>query len=100
MPGPRTIAVMWLLPALALSAGTLAAAAWFDPLRCAVVTGVTWAGVVLVSLSDASRTSVDALARQLAPAHPIVQVLCAVLLAAALGVIVTERHRYAYRRVA
>jgi hypothetical protein len=44
LPGAPWLAAAWLLPALALTAGTLALATWFDPLHSALVLTTAWLG--------------------------------------------------------
>lgn len=58
LPGPPGLTTAWLLPALALTASTLALSTWFTPLASAAVLTVAWFGAVLAS----SRLAGDGLA--------------------------------------
>ena len=50
LPGESWLAVAWLLPALALTASTLALSTWFEPLRSAAVLTLGWLSVSLPGL--------------------------------------------------
>jgi hypothetical protein len=45
LPGTPWLAVAWLLPALALTAGALALSTWFEPLYSALALATLWIGV-------------------------------------------------------
>ena len=83
LPGAPWLAVAWLLPALALSASTLALSTWFEPLRTAAVLVVAWFAVALPGLLPGRDP--------LLAVRAGVQVTCLVLLAAALVVVAVRR---------
>lgn len=84
LPGAPWLAVAWLLPALALTATTLALSTWFDPLRIAAGLTVAWLSLSLLGLLPGN----DPLLAVRAGVQPT----CLGLLVAALAVVAVRRH--------
>ena len=82
LPGSAMVAV-WLLPALALTAATLALGTSWDTTRAAATVGGGW----LLSVTAAIRRDVDV-------TGPATQLLCLLLLVAAATVLAARRDRY------
>ena len=83
LPQQGATAAAWLLPALALTAGTLALSTRFDPAKAAIVMVVAWFAVSLPALRPGSPP--------LLATHMVVQVASAVLFAVAVLVLVDRR---------
>lgn len=83
LPGEQWLAAAWLLPALALTAGTVALSTWFEPLRSALVLATGWLAVV----SPAFVPGRDPLLVVQSGA----QLLCLALLVLALATLVVRR---------
>jgi len=82
----RSMAIAWLLPALALTASSLALMTWLPPRRAASSVAVAWFAVV--SIAEA------AAAGQLAAFGVIGQVLALVIAVVAAGVTVVRRSSF------
>jgi Putative zinc-finger len=85
LPGPGWLPAALLLPSLALSALTLAAATVLDPRAAAVLAAVLWA---LAALLPATAHV------PLLIAHPRAQVTCAVVLCVSAGVLLVRHNRF------
>jgi hypothetical protein len=85
LPGSLWLAVTWLLPALALTLGTLALATRVDPLHAALALSLVWVAIALPGLARHRDP--------LLAVHPTVQLISALALAAAVAVLVLRRDR-------
>lgn len=85
LPFPLHRGLIWLLPAVALSAAVLALSNWFDSLVAAGICAVGWLAIVWTNGHRGGE--------HLAVYDEGGQVLSAVLLASALGVLLHNRHR-------
>lgn len=83
LPGAPWLAVAWLLPALALTATTLALSTWFEPLRVAGGLTVAWLSLSLPGVLPGHDP--------LLAVRAGVQLACLVLLVAALAVVALRR---------
>jgi hypothetical protein len=83
LPGEPWLAVAWLLPALALTASTLALSTWLEPLRSAGMLTLAWFAVSLPGLLPGHDP--------LQAVRAGIQLTCVVVLAAALAVVVVRR---------
>ncbi len=87
LPGAAPwLAAAWLLPALALTAGTLALATWFDPLHSALVLSTAWLGVTAPALAP-GRDPLFVLSAG-------VQLACLAVLVAALATVAVRRDAF------
>jgi hypothetical protein len=86
LPGAPWLAVAWLLPALALTAGTLALATWFEPLRSALVLATAWVGVTVPALAPGRDP--------LLAVRSVGQLVCLIVLLAALATLVVRRDAF------
>lgn len=85
LPEGGVFRVAWLLPAVAVSAITLAASTRFAPRRAAAVVGITWLLVVIVVASAASSSVMFG---------PVTQIASVVATAAAGWYLVAGRERF------
>jgi hypothetical protein len=83
LPGTPSLAAAWLLPALALTATTLALSTWFEPLRTAAGLTVAWLSLALSGLLPGHDP--------LLVVRAGVQLTCLVLLVAAVTVVALRR---------
>lgn len=86
LPGAPWLAAAWLLPALALTAGTLALATWFDPLHSALALTTVWLGVTAPALAP-GRDPLLVLSAG-------VQLACLAVLVAALSTVAVRRDAF------
>ncbi|RJL35519.1 zf-HC2 domain-containing protein [Bailinhaonella thermotolerans] len=86
LPGPPGLTTAWLLPALALTATTLALSTWFPPPVSAAVLIVAWLGAVLASTELAG----DGLALF----SPAAQVVYGLAVAALVPLVYLRRARF------
>lgn len=87
LPGAPWLAVAWLLPALALTAGTLALSTWFEPLSSALVLATIWLGVTAPALAPGRDP--------LLAVRSGGQLVCLVVLLAALATVAVRRNALA-----
>jgi hypothetical protein len=92
------LAFAWVLPALALAAGTLALGTWMPMVRAAFGLGGIWVIGALIGIRGASRASAEAFARSLEVFQPAGQLLCAVVLVAAVAVLTARLSSYEVTR--
>lgn len=83
LPGSGLFALAWLVPALALTVGTLALATKLAPHVAAIVLGAAWVSMVLPGLAHHRDP--------LLAAHPVVQGLSLAAAAVAAGVLLIHR---------
>jgi Putative zinc-finger len=92
------LAFAWVLPALALAAGTLALGTWVPMARAAVGLGVLWVTCAIIGIRGASRASAEAFAGSLDVFQLSGQLLCAVVLVAAIAVLTFRLSSYEVTR--
>ena len=97
LPGWSTLAVAWLLPALALGGASLALGTVVPVGRAAAGLGLVWLVGAAIGLSDAPRTSAEAFVHGFVAFRPAGQVLS--LLVAAASVAVVSARRTAFETV-
>jgi Putative zinc-finger len=85
---------MWMLPALALTAVTLAVTSFVDAARAAAGVGVVWLAVNVAALRPARRGDLDLLLDSLPQAQAAGQVVLLAALGAALALLVARRARF------
>lgn len=93
LPGSSWTGAAWLLPALALSALTLALSVRVTPIHAAVGVGTAWVVAVLVAQGDAGGRAA-LLAGQYAAFGLTGQLVCLAVAATSIAVLVARRHRY------
>lgn len=84
LPGAPWLAVAWLLPALALTAGTLALSTWLEPLYSALALATVWIGVTAPALVPGRDP--------LLAVRPGAQLVCFIVLLAALATVAVRRN--------
>jgi hypothetical protein len=99
LPVRATLALGWLIPALAACAVVLAAGARWSPRLVAFALSIGWAVVVLADLARARRLPVAKAVEQLSVNQPFVQLLAAIVGIAAAGWFVVHRDDVTYRGV-
>lgn len=83
LPGAPWLAVAWLLPALALTVGTLALSTWLDPLYGALLLATAWLGVTAPALAPGHDP--------LLTVRPGAQLVCLATLVVALATVAVRR---------
>lgn len=86
LPAAPWLALAWLLPALALTAGTLALSTWFEPLYSALALATLWIGVTAPALAPGRDP--------LLVVRSGAQLVCFALLLAALATVALRRNAF------
>ncbi|MBW3647114.1 MAG: zf-HC2 domain-containing protein [Actinobacteria bacterium] len=86
LPGASWLAVAWLLPALALTAGTLALSTWFEPLHSALGLATLWLAVTAPAFAPNSDP--------LLVVRSGAQLACLAVLVVALGTVAVRRDAF------
>jgi hypothetical protein len=94
VPFGRVLAFGWLLPALALAAGALAAGTFVPLTAAAAGLAGLWVVGAVFSLSEAHRRTADAFAGRFVMLQWQGQLLCAVVAVVSLAVLAARRHSY------
>lgn len=90
LPGASWLAVAWLLPALALTAGTLALSTWFEPLHSALGLAALWLAVTAPAFAPGSDP--------LLVVRSGAQLACLAVLVVALGTVAVRRDAFSLSR--
>jgi hypothetical protein len=99
LPVPATLALGWLIPALAACAVVLAAGAHWSPRLVGLTLSIGWAVVVLADLTRARRLPVAEALEELSVNQPYVQLLAAIVGVAAAGWFIVHRDDVTYREL-
>lgn len=91
LPDLGLVDVAWLLPAIAVSTGTLALATFIGPVRAGIVVAACWLALVPISVSLAD-TDRSVAAERLFMFEPAAQLICLAVAIAASIVLFTRRH--------
>ncbi len=91
LPGPLSLAFVWLLPALGLATMTLALGTWVSITQAAIGLSILWAAAAGMALARAPRVTADAFVRAFVAFGPAGQVGFAIAIAVAVVVISARR---------